>query len=185
LFWLIVNDILHGLAAIHQNGFVHCDLKPENVLVGLSPDRETIISVKIIDFGLSKPIDEIKHSTAGTPDYMAPEVARQTEKDFSLDIWSVGILMYAMFMTENPSQIHSRNPDYDLRKAEIIQNLCSLTTDGFKPFTRISSQEKYARIQTFIMSCLQVNRIDRPTLQALLAKIDEFFPPEPIKKKDA
>jgi serine/threonine protein kinase len=185
LFWLIVNDILHGLAAIHQKGIVHCDLKPENVLIGLSPDGETIISVKIIDFGLSRPIHEIQHSTAGTHDYMAPEVARQTEKDFSLDIWSVGILMYAMFMTEIPSQIHSRNPNKKKRKAEVIQNLCRLTTDDFKPFIHISRQLRFSRIQEFIISCLQVNRIDRPTLQALLAKIDEFFPPEPIKKKDA
>lgn len=185
LFWFIVMNILHGLAAIHQKGIVHCDIKPENVKIGISPDGKTITSVKIIDFGLSRPIGEIKECSAGTHDYMAPEVANGQSKDFSLDIWSFGILMYAMFMTGIPSQIHSRNRDDALRNEEVKQNLCRLTTDGFQPFQHISSQEKYARIQQFILSCLRVNRIERPTLQALLAKIDEFFPPSPIEKKDA
>jgi serine/threonine protein kinase len=172
-------------AAIHQKDIVHCDIKPENVKIGLSSDGKTITSVKIIDFGLSRPIGKIQQWSAGTHDYMAPEVANGKSKDFSLDIWSFGILMYAMFMTGIPSQIHSRNRDDALRKAEVIQNLFCLTTDGFKPFLHISSQEKYARIQEFILSCLRVNRIERPTLQALLAKIDEYFPPSPIEKKNA
>jgi serine/threonine protein kinase len=163
LFWFMTMNILHGLAAIHQKRFVHFDIKPENIMIGLSPDGKTITSVKIIDFGLSRPDGEIQQCRAGTRDYMAPEVAKGTYKDARLDIWSFSILMYAMFMTGFPTQIHSRNPDDNLRKAEIIQNLCSLTTDGFKPFTRISSQEKYARIQNFIMSCLRVNQIERPS----------------------
>jgi serine/threonine protein kinase len=185
LFWFIVMNILHGLDAIHQKGIVHCDIKPENVKIGISPDGKTITSVKIIDFGLSRPIGKIQQWSAGTHDYMAPEVANGKSKDFSLDIWSLGILMYAMFMTGIPSQIHSRNRDDVLRKAEVIQNLSRLTTDGFKPFPHISKQLRYSRIQEFILSCLRVNRIERPTLQALLAKIDEFFHPSPIEKKDA
>jgi serine/threonine protein kinase len=177
-FWFVITCILHGLAAIHHNGFVHCDIKPENVLIGLSPDGKIVTCVKIIDFGFSLPIGEIQKCSAGTHVYMAPEVAKRTYKDARLDTWSFGILMYAMFMTGFPKQIHRENP------LEIISNLCSLTTDGFKPFTHISSQEKYARIQEFILSCLRVNRIERPSLQELLAKIREFFPPVALEKKD-
>jgi len=185
LFWFIVMNILHGLDGIHQKDIVHCNIKPENVKIGISPDGKTITSVKIIDLGLSRPIGEIQKCSAGTHDYMAPEVANGQSKDFSLDIWSLGILMYAMFMTGIPSQIHSRNRDDAMRNEEVKQKLCRLTTDGFKPFPHISSDEKYARIQQFILSCLRVNRIERPTLQALLAKIEEFFPPVAIEKKNA
>jgi len=184
--WFVITCILHGLAAIHHKGFVHCDIKPENVLIGLSPDKQNVTSVKILDFGLSRPIADIQQCAAGTHDYMAPEVATPgAYKDARLDIWSFGVLMYAMFMTGIPSQIHSLHQDANLRKAEVIQNLCSLTTDEFKPFTRISSQEKYARIQGFIMSCLRVNQLERPTSQELLAKIRDFFPPVAVEKKDA
>ena len=185
LFWFIVMNILNGIAAIHQNGFVHCDIKPENVLIGLSQDGKTINSVKIIDFGLSKLIVEIQGCDGGTHNYMAPEVANRTYKDHSLDIWSFGILIYAMFMTGIPSQIQSKNANEALRKAEVIQKISCLTQDGFQPFTNISTQEKYARIQIFIMSCLRVNRTERPTLENLIAKIHEFLPPVAVERKDA
>jgi serine/threonine protein kinase len=187
LFWSIVNTILHGLAAIHSSGIVHCDLKPENVLIGLSEseDKKTITCVKIADFGLSRQLGKIQGCDGGTHDYMAPEVAKGTLKDARLDIWSFGILIYAMFMTGIPSQIKGKNANDTLRKAEVIQNLCHLTQDDFKPFTHISPQEKFARIQQFILSCLRVNRIERPSLRELLAKISEFFPPVAVEKKDA
>lgn len=185
LFWFVMKCILSGLFAIHEKGFVHCDIKPENIQIGLSPDEKTITCVKIIDFGLSQPIEEIHRCSAGTHDYMAPEVAKDTDKDASLDIWSLGILMYAMLMMRIPSQIQSKNANNARRKEEVIEHLCRLTQDDFKPFKCISSQEKYARIQHFILSCLRVNRTERPSLRELLAKISEFFPPVAVEKKDA
>ena len=181
-FWFVAKSILSGLFAIHEKGFVHCDLKPENIQIGLSPDEKTVTCVKIIDFGLSRLIGE--DFSAGTAHYLAPEVAKHAYKDERLDIWSFGMLLYVMFMAEIPAQIKSSNPDKAQNTKRVIEKIARLTQDDFKPFTNISSQEKYARIQQFILSCLRVNRIERPSLRELLAKISEFFPPVAVEKKD-
>src|SRR6185295_15537381 len=65
----IATQLLAGLAAIHEAGVIHADIKCANILVG-SEDRVTII-----DFGLSRPVGQSEPDDlfAGTPAYMAPE----------------------------------------------------------------------------------------------------------------
>lgn len=98
----LVADICAGLHAMHQQGIVHRDLKPENLIVTTSG------AVKIIDLGLSKPIDpsEAKMTATGlvmgTPAYMSPEQARGQKATAASDIYTVGCLLYEMLCGEPP-----------------------------------------------------------------------------------
>ncbi|KAK1440709.1 hypothetical protein QVD17_06540 [Tagetes erecta] len=91
-----IKSVLKGLQFIHRKGFVHCDIKLQNVLV-FSGDN-----VKIADFGLAKtaaPAEEdctFKCEIRGTPMYMAPETVTGGEQGPESDIWAVGCLVSEM-----------------------------------------------------------------------------------------
>ncbi|XP_059610382.1 serine/threonine-protein kinase D3 isoform X1 [Phlebotomus argentipes] len=89
----LITQILVALKHLHSKNIVHCDLKPENVL--LSSDNE-FPQVKLCDFGFARIIGEksFRRSVVGTPAYLAPEVLRNKGYNRSLDMWSVGVIIY-------------------------------------------------------------------------------------------
>ncbi len=81
--------VAEGLDALHQHGYVHTDIKPNNILIGERGE------VKIIDFGQSCPIGHVKGRIQGTPDYIAPEqVERGIPLDQRTDIFNLGATLY-------------------------------------------------------------------------------------------
>ncbi|KAL6440063.1 hypothetical protein ACFW04_003000 [Cataglyphis niger] len=89
----LITQILVALKHLHSKNIVHCDLKPENVL--LSSDTD-FTQVKLCDFGFARIIGEksFRRSVVGTPAYLAPEVLRNKGYNRSLDMWSVGVIIY-------------------------------------------------------------------------------------------
>ena len=85
-------QIINGVEYIHSKGVIHRDLKPENLL--LTKDND----IKIIDFGLSNYYEGNYLSTpCGSPCYASPEMVASKKYDgFKIDIWSCGIILYAM-----------------------------------------------------------------------------------------
>ncbi|XP_041038035.1 serine/threonine-protein kinase D3-like [Carcharodon carcharias] len=86
-------QILEALRHLHFKNIVHCDLKPENVLLA---SADPFPQVKLCDFGFARIIGEkcFRKSVVGTPAYLAPEVLRSEGYNRSLDMWSVGVIVY-------------------------------------------------------------------------------------------
>ncbi|XP_030632342.1 serine/threonine-protein kinase D2 isoform X2 [Chanos chanos] len=89
----LITQILAALRHLHFKNIVHCDLKPENVLLA---SAEPYPQVKLCDFGFARIIGEksFRRSVVGTPAYLAPEVLLNQGYNRSLDMWSVGVIMY-------------------------------------------------------------------------------------------
>jgi serine/threonine protein kinase/tetratricopeptide (TPR) repeat protein len=92
-------QIASGLAKAHEQGIVHRDVKPANVII---TDDGT---VKILDFGLAKAKDVRLTTTGitmGTAAYMSPEQMRGEEVDHRTDVWSLGVVLYEALTGERP-----------------------------------------------------------------------------------
>ncbi|MGP1345688.1 MAG: serine/threonine-protein kinase [Phycisphaerales bacterium] len=84
----IFREAAVALAHMHSCGFVHADMKPNNIVVNERGD------VKIIDFGQACPIGTVKERIQGTPDYIAPEQAHLRAITPKTDIYNFGATMY-------------------------------------------------------------------------------------------
>lgn len=88
-------QILAGMDHLHSKGISHCDIKPGNILVAED-------GVKISDFGWARRIEEPPGPIAGTPMFMAPEVARGEGQGRPADVWSLGCTVIEMATGEAP-----------------------------------------------------------------------------------
>ncbi|KAL3636758.1 hypothetical protein CASFOL_019057 [Castilleja foliolosa] len=93
---LHARQILMGLSYLHQKGLAHCDIKGQNILIGDG-------GLKIADFGCAKWVESGEPAAfAGTPAYMAPEVARGEEQSFPADVWAFGCTVIEMATGSGP-----------------------------------------------------------------------------------
>src|SRR3954465_846720 len=94
-------QIARGLSFAHQQGLVHRDVKPQNVL--LNGDGQA----KVTDFGIARSLD-VQHgmtqtgTVLGTSDYIAPEQAQGQRVDEHTDVYSLGVVLYEMLTNEVP-----------------------------------------------------------------------------------
>ncbi|SDN84955.1 serine/threonine protein kinase [Streptomyces sp. cf386] len=96
----ILEPVLAALGAAHRAGFVHRDMKPENVLIG--DDGR----VKVADFGLVRSVDTVTSTTGavlGTVSYLAPEQIEQPgAADARVDVYACGVVFYEMLTGDKP-----------------------------------------------------------------------------------
>jgi len=115
------NEVVEGVAHMHSKGFVHLDIKPENLL--LTQDRH----LKISDFGLSIDLKNCigkLQVECGTPAYAAPELLDHKDFNETVDVWALGCVLYIMLCgihpfdpkaksTDEQMQNSAKNGDYD------------------------------------------------------------------------
>ncbi|MFF7897721.1 Stk1 family PASTA domain-containing Ser/Thr kinase [Streptomyces sp. NPDC007920] len=97
----ILEPVLAALGAAHRAGFVHRDMKPENVLIG--DDGR----VKVADFGLVRSVDTVTNTTGavlGTVSYLAPEQIERGTADPRVDVYACGVVLYEMLAGGKPHQ---------------------------------------------------------------------------------
>ncbi|MES1177178.1 MAG: serine/threonine-protein kinase [Myxococcales bacterium] len=154
-------QVLAALSAAHAQGFLHCDLKPANVMITHPrPDRP---HVKVLDFGIARRMAESDGSAprgvGGTPMFMAPEQARGEAVDARSDIYSASAMLYAMLAGNDPFEGKSAvavlqrvvagdfaplaqvNPQVPKLLAAIVERGLAL-----EPRRRIESAEEYAEL---------------------------------------
>ncbi|EGR28691.1 protein kinase domain protein [Ichthyophthirius multifiliis] len=101
-------QIIEALQYLHSRGIVHRDIKPENILL-----QNGVL--KLCDFGYATIVqnDLLRQTFCGTLDYLSPEMIQGKQYDFSVDVWSVGILAYEMIFGNAPFSGKSNDSTYD------------------------------------------------------------------------
>ena len=110
---LFFQQIISGIEYLHKIKYVHRDIKPENLLI-----NEKTKELKIVDFGLSNiytnPSKHLLQSACGSPSYAAPEMLTgEKYRAPPVDIWSAGIVLYAMICGYLPFEDDDNDALYD------------------------------------------------------------------------
>ncbi len=152
---LLFRLVATAMNAMHQQGFVHCDMKPNNILLSKSG------TVKIIDLGQSCKIGTVKPRIQGTPDYIAPEQVKRKPLGPKTDIFNLGATMYwALTGKHAPTLIPKKNkfglPIAQPRRAPI----------EIKPQLPDS-------ISKLVMDCIEEDPVNRPqNMMTVIQKLD-------------
>eukprot|EP00929_Paragymnodinium_shiwhaense_P099207 TRINITY_DN6077_c0_g1_i1.p1 TRINITY_DN6077_c0_g1~~TRINITY_DN6077_c0_g1_i1.p1 ORF type:complete len:805 (+),score=196.18 TRINITY_DN6077_c0_g1_i1:97-2415(+) len=160
----IARQLLDGIGYMHQNHVVHRDLKLENILIEssheiLKPKRFWLHEVKIADFGLSRVIKQLgklapSMTAVGTPAYVAPEVLEENY-DERVDLWSFGVIIYAMLCGQMPFDVSSLSPERHKRAVAHIA--------ACEPWRRASSEGR-----DLVRGLLTINPSERLTCSCCL-----------------
>ncbi|MGA2066699.1 MAG: protein kinase [Thermoguttaceae bacterium] len=176
-------QVAAGLAAAHEQGLVHRDVKPANILLEKGVERAVIT-----DFGLARAADDASLTKtgiiAGTPQYMSPEQARGESVDQRSDLFSLGSVLYAMctgrapfraetsygvlrrITDEEPRPIRQLNPDIPEWLCRIVAKLMSK-----QPGDRFQSAREVAGL---LEECLA--HVQQPTVVPLPAALPKPAP---------
>ncbi len=125
----ILLPLIGALEKAHELGIVHKDFKPENII--LSVDSSNVLTPKLLDFGVAqmvresrpKPFTVAKNIIIGTPQYMAPEQARDQRHLIGpqTDVWGVGVVWYECLTGQSPFQAET--------PAEVLKAVCEAPID--------------------------------------------------------
>jgi serine/threonine protein kinase/tetratricopeptide (TPR) repeat protein len=123
-FLKTLDQICSGLQLLHTFGYLHSDLKPDNIIIDRSEDSPV---VKILDFGLVKSFDaERPREISGTVEYMAPEIFSTGVPTVQSDIYSLGIVLFEIitgkppFVNKDPLEIISNHIERELPHIESV-----------------------------------------------------------------
>ena len=158
---LIGIQIASALAHAHGKGVLHRDLKPENIFLIGSEGGERPPRVKLIDFGISSPLNaqlSPEEAMLGTPQYVAPEqFEERTTFDARLDIYQLGAVLHVMLTGHTP------HPDGDDNFVKVYASqLTYADGPGPRPSRLQPELERYIGLDALVARMLSNDRELRP-----------------------
>jgi serine/threonine-protein kinase len=155
---LVFRMVASGLQAMHQHGFVHCDIKPNNILISEAG------SIKIIDLGQSCKIGTIKPRIQGTPDYIAPEQVRRKALGPRTDIFNLGATMYWAITGKHVPTLISKKNSFGL----------PIPPQPCLPPHEIRKQLPIG-ISKLVMDCIEDDPVKRPRdMMTVISRLDSL-----------
>jgi serine/threonine-protein kinase len=160
----VLDEIASALIAAHDKGFVHRDLKPDNLFLVAHPGRT---DVKLLDFGLAKLLPNAPSARAfrtatgaqlGTPDYMSPEQLRGAGVDARTDIFALGVVAFEILTGRRPRRFSDGR--FDVAPAQAL---------AFAP----------AELAQLVETMLAHDAEQRPSLAAVRTVIQRVLPALP------
>ncbi len=143
----IAKQIAEGLAAAHEKGIIHRDIKSDNIMLRLDG------RVQIMDFGLAKlqGVSSLTQagSTIGTTAYMSPEQVQGLEADHRADIFALGVVMYELLTGQLPFK--------GAHEAAVMYEVVNVDP----PSLRLEKPEIEPDLERIVMKCLEKDRENR------------------------
>jgi serine/threonine protein kinase len=157
---LVFRMVATALNGMHQRGYVHCDIKPNNILI--SDDGP----IKIIDLGQSCKIGAIKSRIQGTPDYIAPEQVHRQHLSHRTDIFNFGATMYWALTGKNVPTLIPQKSDIGMpiNQKKVFRTPCQV----YKQIPQ--------KVSDIVMRCVEEKPSKRPENMAeIIATFDGFI----------
>jgi len=150
-------EMIDAMSFIHKKKIFHLDLKPSNVLVNSD------YGCKIADFGLSQKVQNVLPLMVGTPLYMAPEIQEHRTVSEKADVYSFGLILFALFFEEEPF--------YQLKDVEDIEQFW---------IQKIKFQLKYPdgtpeKLEDFIKKLTSIDPDTRSTFKEIIAEDQLYY----------
>lgn len=169
---IIAREVARALAALHERGIVHRDVKPDNVLIGRGPHEGRTV---LIDFGLAfatgdgwepaSPELTSEGLAPGTPLYMSPQQMAHLRPEPSFDVYALGVLMYELLAGGAPldecvdAEIVARKVDPKWRPYPLDKARPGLPT----------------RLTRLVHRCMAQRPKARPTARQVVAELDDLL----------
>jgi serine/threonine protein kinase len=169
----VARQLLRALSFVHEQGLIHRDLKPGNVLIEKLPHDEE--RIRLLDFGLAKAMEPEGENVTragdvlGTPAYMAPEQVGGDQVDVRTDTYALGVLLFQMITGKVPFE----GEPVDMLRSHIIAPPPSLSDKRpsitAKPeleaiIAKALAKKRDARFQTAMEMLAAIEAVEQPWL---------------------
>ena len=178
-------QIINGVEYLHKQGIIHRDLKPENLLLDYKNN------IKISDFGLSTFFSKNHYlqTACGTPSYAPPEMLEgQQYNGEASDIWSCGIILYAMLcgslpFTESKEEIIVRKikmHDYSIPKylskeaQDILNHILKINPEERFTIEGIKKHPWFNLVEPHLIKGISINEVKIPVDENILNMVKDF-----------
>lgn len=161
----ILLPVCDALAVAHDDGIIHRDLKPANIFLSETRHGEV---VKVLDFGIAKLVGEhmdenltAQDALLGTSDYMAPERINNGEIDGRSDVYSLGVMLFAMLTGERPF-FKEGNTALDVIMSHLNET---------PPLPSSLNPDIPPKVEAVVMDALRKRRSERPFVEQFAAAL--------------